>query len=562
MSLPERSLFRLGLLALAAVSLVATTSACNTSNGPVPQNDIGVHGDTGVHGDAGVLPPKKVTTKVYPQNVQKDVDILFMIDNSGSFEQEQTALQKAFPELIAALVNPKLGNKLPNLHIGVVSSDMGAGNYGLPSCEVAGGDGGKLQNTPRLAGCTAPSDAYISSINGQTNIPGCTGDSVQCVKDAFKCIASLGINGCGFESQLESVKRALDPALNLNPGFVRPNATLAVVFVTDEDDCSAQNPQLYDPQQQGLSDPMGPLASFRCFEFGFQCDVNDRNTTGTRKNCVPAFDWLYKVDKYIRFFETLKGSRDRVVMAAIAGPTPTTSPSGIVTVVKDGPNPMLGPSCQGSSGFAVPAIRIMSLVDAFHGSFTSVCDTAKFGAALKTVGDKVTASLAGQCIAGPLALPSGGLACDQSVAACKMPSCETGASCDGATGLCMKGGVSTGHYCGKTCLDKVECHVSEVTDPKTAQEKRVEIPKCPTGLFLDASLAASACGAYCPCWRVVPRPQDCTAALNVSPFAFEIMRKSTPAPNTVAEVMCPAIPVPWSDPRVQGVPMHCAPLAP
>ncbi|MBU0611790.1 MAG: hypothetical protein KKI08_28195, partial [Armatimonadetes bacterium] len=288
----------------------------------------------------------------YPQSIEKDVDLLFMIDNSGSMEQEQELLRRQFPKLIEALRSPKLGNQIPNVHIGVVSSDLGAGQYGLPSCEVSGGDGGKLQNTPRLAGCTGPSDPWISYIDGVTNIPGCSGDPVECVKSAFGCIAQLGILGCGFEAQLESARRALDPKLNINPGFIRPNAFLAVVFVTDEDDCSARDPQLFDPQQQGLTDPLGPLTSFRCFEFGIQCNINDRNKVGERTNCVPAFDWLFSVDDYIKFFGTLKPSKDRIIMAAIAGPLEP------VVVGKDGPNPSLKPSCQTADGFAVPPIRI------------------------------------------------------------------------------------------------------------------------------------------------------------------------------------------------------------
>ena len=46
--------------------------------------------------------------------------------------------------------------------------------------------------------------------------------------------------GCGFEHQLASVRAALDPALPpTNVGFLRADAFLAVVLVTNEDDCSA-----------------------------------------------------------------------------------------------------------------------------------------------------------------------------------------------------------------------------------------------------------------------------------------------------------------------------------
>ena len=504
-----------------------------------------------------VPPPKseKQTKAFYPQSIEKDVDLLFVIDNSGSMEQEQEILRQQFPKLIDALRSDKLNGQIPNVHLGVVSSDLGAGNYSLPSCEVTGGDGGKLQNTPRLAGCKAPKDPWISYVEGITNIDGCSGDAVECVKSAFGCIAQLGIQGCGFEAQLESARRALDPKLNINPGFIRENAFLAVVFITDEDDCSARNPQLFDPQQQGLTDPLGPLTSFRCFEFGIQCDINDRNKVGPRANCVPAFDWLYKVDDYIAFFTSLKPTKDRIIMAAIAGPLEP------VVVGKDGPNPVLKPSCQTADGFAVPAIRINKVINEFDGQLTSVC-TNDFGPALVALGKKIVASLGGQCITSPLLLANGGIACHQGVGGCKMPSCDTaaGEQCDPARGECMQGGQPTGKYCGVTCLDKVDCIVNEVTGKNTEAEKIVKVDKCPTKYFLDPSIPKDGCAAdnACPCWRIVPRPTECTAQLKSSPFGFEIMRVGDPVKGTIAEASCRSATYKWDSDAVKNAPQHCS----
>ncbi|MCK5797977.1 MAG: hypothetical protein KAI47_12365, partial [Deltaproteobacteria bacterium] len=39
----------------------------------------------------------------YPQNVQKDVDLLFVVDNSGSMAEHQKNLVANFPKLIEAL---------------------------------------------------------------------------------------------------------------------------------------------------------------------------------------------------------------------------------------------------------------------------------------------------------------------------------------------------------------------------------------------------------------------------------------------------------------------------
>jgi hypothetical protein len=303
--------------------------------------------------DAGLGSPDVKPSVDFGPILSGAVDILFMVDNSNSMEQEQKNLADNFRKMLDGL---EINGQLPDLRIGVISSDLGAGNYGLPSCEMAGGDGGKLQTKPRVAGCIRPTEPWISYSHGVTNIPGATGDPEVQLATAFACIAELGAGGCAFENQLESARRALDPALQVNPGFIRSGALLAVVFVTDEDDCSAQNTQLYDPAQQGLTDPLGPLTSFRCTAFGLVCDQSDLRAAGPKTHCKPGLDWLYKVEDYSTFFQGLKPA-GRVIVAAIAGPTEPFE------VGVEGQNPVLKPTCQGINGGAVPAIRIKSVID-------------------------------------------------------------------------------------------------------------------------------------------------------------------------------------------------------
>ncbi|MCK5796173.1 MAG: VWA domain-containing protein [Deltaproteobacteria bacterium] len=440
-----------------------------------------------------------------PQTLETKVDILFVIDNSGSMEQEQKNLATQFPRLIEALRHEQLGGRIPDVHIGVVTTDLGAGSYGLPSCEVSGGDGGALQHKARIAGCTPPQDPWIAYdfTNDHTNIPGCQGDGVSCVKEAFSCIAQVGTQGCGFESPLEAARRALDPKRNTNPGFLRKDALLAVVFITDEDDCSARNPQLFDPQQQSLSDPLGPLSSFRCFEFGIQCDVNDRNATGERKHCTPAFDWLYKVDDYVSFFRSLKAPGDRVLMAAIAGPT---SP---VIVGKDGSKPTLAASCQSGSGFAVPALRIAHVVSAFDGTVDPIC-APDFGPALRTIGARIRNRLGAQCLTKPVLTDEGKGLCD-------------GRDADGAP-------------CEVNNLQEADCLVEEHAGG--LDSLAIPVPRCPTELF---DPAVTSCGATCPCWRVVRRPADRCGPKATPPstaFGVDILHAKEPETGTTVVARC------------------------
>src|SRR5690349_22769032 len=65
----------------------------------------------------------KVETKDIPSNPEKDVDILFLIDNSGSMDAEQASLKANFPKFMEVLQT--LPGGAPNMHIGVATSDMG-----------------------------------------------------------------------------------------------------------------------------------------------------------------------------------------------------------------------------------------------------------------------------------------------------------------------------------------------------------------------------------------------------------------------------------------------------
>lgn len=53
----------------------------------------------------------------------RDLDILFMIDDSASTLDKQTELAASFPRMIDVLQT--LDGGLPNLHIGIITSDMG-----------------------------------------------------------------------------------------------------------------------------------------------------------------------------------------------------------------------------------------------------------------------------------------------------------------------------------------------------------------------------------------------------------------------------------------------------
>jgi hypothetical protein len=290
------------------------------------------------------------------------VDLLFVVDNSSSTTAKQKTLNASFPSLLSALRDGQHGGDLPDLQIGVVSTDLGAGGYDVPTCKKTGGDGARLLNSASSVACKPPGDAWIHYSRGVTNIDGGSADPVARVAEAFACIAELGTNGCGFEQPLEAARRALDPQLALNPGFLRAGALLAVVIITDEDDCSVARPELLE-----LSTAVfGPLSSFRCIEYGLTCDES-LSSLGDKHNCQPGRDWLTPVGSYRSFFDALG---PRVVLAALAGPAVTT-----LTVKQVSASFNTDPSCEGSSGAAASALRVQRVISDAGGVFNEGLDS-------------------------------------------------------------------------------------------------------------------------------------------------------------------------------------------
>src|SRR5688500_19843843 len=80
--------------------------------------------------------PEVQTDKYVDINVTRKADILFMIDNSISMEDEQENLARNFPAFIDEL--RKIQGGLPDLHIGVITSDVGAGPLAESGCSPGG----------------------------------------------------------------------------------------------------------------------------------------------------------------------------------------------------------------------------------------------------------------------------------------------------------------------------------------------------------------------------------------------------------------------------------------
>jgi hypothetical protein len=198
--------------------------------------------------------------------LNNEVDILVMIDNSSSMTLMQQKLYDQLPSFISALQSLAVP---PSLHLAVVSSDMGAPGDSTTSIGCTKlGDQGVFQSMPRgtcVNTTLTTGDTFISDADMMPDYTDPLGNVVQ-------CIALLGDQGCGFEHQLASIDRALGadglgPAPSENVNFLRPEAYLVILMLTNEDDCSAPaNTTIYslNGAMQNIANPDGPIANYRC----------------------------------------------------------------------------------------------------------------------------------------------------------------------------------------------------------------------------------------------------------------------------------------------------------
>ena len=177
------------------------------------------------------------------------VDILFIMDNSGSMVEEQDHLAENFEIFIREFSSRNI-----DFNLGVISSDalptkdadeMGYPHYWSNEGVDAWGNAyvGFHSQGP---GTLLSRDARHMFITEEMEIS----RSIELFKKNIK----LGVNGNGAETPLLSLQRAL---LSTSPSmmrFFRPKSLLSIIFVTDEDESMSptdarylrENPHCYE----------------------------------------------------------------------------------------------------------------------------------------------------------------------------------------------------------------------------------------------------------------------------------------------------------------------------
>ncbi|MBI4705234.1 MAG: hypothetical protein HY744_29350 [Deltaproteobacteria bacterium] len=228
------------------------------------------------------------------------VDLLLVIDNSRSMADKQRVLAAGASHITGAFINPPcvdeagaLGGEQPadasqpcpegtkrlfapvtDLHVGVVSSSLGG--HGADACNLEADPTGNasvndqahlLARTSPSGGGTVPTyqnQGFLAWDPGRDLEPPGTSDPAELEAGVVDIVNGVGEVGCGYEAPLEAWYRFLvdpDPyekitlndkmqavlegtdsvLLEQRKAFLRPDSLLAILLLSDENDCSIKD---------------------------------------------------------------------------------------------------------------------------------------------------------------------------------------------------------------------------------------------------------------------------------------------------------------------------------
>jgi hypothetical protein len=224
---------------------------------------------------------EQTQTDTWTQAPTDKVDVLFVIDDSHSMTEEQAAVAAGFASFTAELETNAM-----DFHLAAIST----------SFDYANSARGTFLGEPKVLTKDTPSYAAL-----------------------FQDRVQVGTSGQDKEKGLEAAAYALSPVMTsgVNSGFLRPEAFLLIIWVSDENDCSDEG-------------ALGALPATECY-----------NQT----------ELLVPVEQYVADFWNLKDDRSFVQVGAIVGP----------------------PEGDGSCPDATVGRRYLQLVEAMGGTAGNIC---------------------------------------------------------------------------------------------------------------------------------------------------------------------------------------------
>jgi hypothetical protein len=379
------------------------------------------------------------------------IDIMFVVDNSGSMGTRQRQVAEA----IETLVN-QLDVAGMDWRIAVTTTDNGnpwcpagtttpkAGRFVASSCRDRLGDflfsdtvdvqdaacnevcnHADIEIASNVIDGVVRDGAWVQRIDGQSNTFVDNNDGLGTVPldpiEALKCILPQGVNGCGFESQLESMHLALARTADENElsfGFLRPEAQLAVVIITDETDCSYNKDWADIFSQDGnkvfWSSPDDAFpTSAMCWNAGVQCtgdgpeyddcvavdkDIDGNIVEPAQSDSAAVLHPLSRYTGVLNQLQDAKQAIDPDAKVKVFGIMGVDTFGEVAYVDVDAVDPEfqssfgIGPGCtgDGEGNTGVPPVRMGEVIGEFEGSLHSVCKT-QYIDAFKTIANRVTA---------------------------------------------------------------------------------------------------------------------------------------------------------------------------
>jgi hypothetical protein len=247
-----------------------TAAACNNEEPPSDADGSGTTGTSGIvtlsngstGADTGTFDSSGDetggtggTAGVQGLNCNK-IDFVFVVDNSSSMEDEQQNLVASVPGFVEAMKTAL--PTLQSFRVGVVDTDaypeIGSMDPldGCPDeadCASCDYQLGAFLNKPLSAVDPATSCAFST---GQSYMDG----QAETFASEFECAAVVGVDGNPVEQQAGALVASVSPELNeaggCNEGFLRDDALLVFLMITDEEDDHADPPA---PQGGSMGEP-------------------------------------------------------------------------------------------------------------------------------------------------------------------------------------------------------------------------------------------------------------------------------------------------------------------
>jgi hypothetical protein len=251
-------------------------------------------------------------------------DILFVVDDSGSMAEEQANLAQNLDAFVATLAASPAKDQF---QIGVTTTSVTG--FSTAETSYTSGPSATAPAVPYPAGALVAVDPATGRLRWDPATRAFTGNRILAAGSPtlvadFQANVRVGTGGSGKEQGLEAMRLALTDRIadGTNAGFLRPGARLAVVILSDEDDCSetnvpfvgTTNDRCHDPTFKaggpGAAEPVadfvqllqGPIAGERREIAAAGIIAVDPVTRARDTQCATAFDSVVRYFDFVEAF--------------------------------------------------------------------------------------------------------------------------------------------------------------------------------------------------------------------------------------------------------------------